>query len=98
MDLGSNGIKIKWMRGDNFNSWKHRIQHVLSMKELRKFITIDDPDHEDYTLKSWGLSDKKAIAIIGLTLSNNHLEQIRHVNSTKEMWTSICDIYKNILS
>eukprot|EP00171_Calliarthron_tuberculosum_P021771 IDg21771t1 len=34
------------------------------------------------------------MAIIGLTLSDNDLEQVRHATTSRQMWNLLCDIYE----
>ena len=93
MDTNS-GIRIDKLRDDNFHTWKTRIQLVLSLKEVDGYISDDPPDRESDSYSEWNKGDLKAKALIGLTLSDAHLEQVQHAGSAKEMWTLICDIFE----
>ncbi|NEO95121.1 MAG: hypothetical protein F6K56_34975, partial [Moorea sp. SIO3G5] len=41
-------------------------------------------------LATWKKKDAKAQALIGLTLSDELLENVREVSTAKEMWQAIC--------
>ena len=71
--------------------WKIRIQHVLALKDLDNFLE-DEPPTDSTQLAAWTKKDRKAQAIIGLTLSNDLLENVRDVNSTKNMWLAIKNV------
>ena len=92
------GVRIDKLREDNFHTWKTRIQLVLSLKEVDSYILNDDParDADDYPAlhAEWRKGDQKAKAMIGLTLSDAHLEQIQHDITAKQMWNMICDIFE----
>ena len=80
---------------DNFHTWKTRIQLVLSLKEVDSYISDHPPDRESDSYSDWRKGDLKAKALIGLTLSDSHLEQVQHADiSAKHMWTLICDIFE----
>ena len=82
------------LRGDNFHTWKARSQLVLALKQVDNHLTADLPDSISDSYPGWQNSDVKAMAIIGLTLSDEHLEQVQHSITAKEMWKLICDIYE----
>ena len=90
----NSGIRIDKLREDNFHTWKTRIQLVLSLKEVDSYISDDPPDRESDSYSEWRKGDLKAKALIGLTLSDTHLEQVQHAYSAKEMWILICDIFE----
>ncbi len=46
----------------------------------------DDPPTDATELVLWKKKDKKARAVIGLTLSNDMLENVREADSAKKMW------------
>ncbi len=76
MDV-TGGIKLKKLNNTNFHAWKQKIQLVLSLRELDNFIN-DDPsamDADNY--REWCKNDRKAAALIGLSLSDEHLEHVR---------------------
>ena len=95
MDSELSGIKIEKLNDSNFHIWKVKIQIVLSIRELEKNLEAKStPAQTAPNYRDWWRSDAKARAFIGLSLSNNHLEQVQHSKSAKEMWKSVCDIYE----
>ena len=93
MDSDSTSMKIEQLKDTNYHAWKIRIQHVLTLKNLKKYIT-DDPPSDSTELATWASQDEKAQAIIGLTLSDELLENVREVDSAKEMWTAIKNVFE----
>ena len=81
------------MNDPNFHAWKQKIVLILSLKDLDEFIE-DDPPTEKSELCKWTKSDRKARAIIGLSLSDEHLEHVRDVETAKEMWTAIKNVFE----
>ncbi len=73
MESESNSMKIETLNDSNYHSWKIRIQHVLALKDLEELLE-EDPPTETAALPTWKKKDKKARAVIGLTLSNDMLE------------------------
>ena len=93
MDSENSSIKIDELDNSNYHYWKIRIQHILALKDLDNFLE-DDPPTDSTQLAAWTKKDKKAQAIIGLTLSNDLLENVRDVNSTKNMWLAIKNVFE----
>lgn len=70
MDIGSK--KVDKFNNSNFLAWKQKIQLVLSLRELDDY-TQDDPPVEDAEVyREWCKCDRKEMAIIGLSLSDEH--------------------------
>ena len=69
---------------------------MLTLKDLEKFLE-EDPPVENFAMSNeipqWK-KDKKAQAIIGLTLSDDLLENVREVQTSKEMWLAIKNIFE----
>ena len=86
--MDSDQIRIDRLNHGNFHAWKIRIQHVLNLKGLEDFIICDPPSNPT-ELGTWRKKDGKAQATIGLTLSDEILENVRDISSAKEMWDSI---------
>ena len=93
MDSDSTSVKIEQLKESNYHAWKIRIQHVLTLKGLKKYIEEGPPSDSD-ELNSWIEKDLKAQAIIGLTLSDELLENVREVSSAKEMWAAIKNVFE----
>ncbi len=88
--------KIDKLNHSNYHFWKIRIEHVLALKDLEEFL-VDDPPGEHATtteVTQWTRKDKKAQAIIGLTLSDDLLENVREVKTAKEMWHTIKNVFE----
>ena len=95
MDLGQ-GIKytIDKLDASNFHVWKRKITLMLSLKDLDYVLTSDIPDENSDEYKVWEKDNIKACAMIGLTISDDHFEQVQHTSDAKEMWRLILDIYE----
>ena len=87
-------IKIEKLNDDNYHTWKHRIQFALSLRDLDEYLTAEPPASEHSTFASWKKNDKKAKAMIALSLQDDHLEQVQHATSAKEIWNLISDIFE----
>ena len=79
-------------QGINYHTWKIRIQHVLTLKGLKRYI-IEDPTTDRGELDTWTEKDAKIQAIIGLTLSVELFGNVREVTTAKEMWNSIKNVF-----
>lgn len=93
MDSTSGSLKIDKLTTSIF-SWKHKVQLVLSYRELdeyigEKFSPPTDPD-ESF---NWHRSDRMAMVIIGLSLSDLHLNHFGGITCAHAMWRSILDIF-----
>ena len=71
MDSNSSTFKIDQLDTSNYHYWKMQIQHVLALKDLENFLEDDPPTPTPTEIALWKKNDKKAQAIIGLTLSND---------------------------
>ncbi len=81
----------------NYHFWKIHIEHVLALKDLDDFL-VDDPPRNEHAnpteILQWKRKDKKAQAIIGLTLSDDLLQNTREVKTAKEMWEAIKNVFE----
>ena len=93
MDDVGTSTKIEKLHDSNFHAWKQKIVLVLALKDLDDFIESDPPADSEQLAK-WMKSDRKARAIIGLSLSDEHLEHVRDVETTKQMWNAILDVFE----
>ena len=84
MDLGQ-GIKytIDKLDASNFHVWKRKITLMLSLKDLDYVLTSDIPDEDSDEYKVWEKDNIKACAMIGLTISDDHFEQVQHTSDAK---------------
>ena len=93
MNSDSGQIKIDQLHHGNYHAWKIRIQHLLNLKGLEDFI-VDNPPSDPEQLKVWKKKDGKAQATIGLSLSDDMLENVRDVSSAKDMWNCIKNVFE----
>ena len=91
-DIGSS-TKIEKLNDNNFHAWKQKIVLILALKDLDDLIEKDAPTDKD-ELAKWTKNDRKARAVIGLSLCDMHLEHVRDVSTAKEMWKSITDVFE----
>ncbi len=92
-DLGSSATKIEKLNDSNFHFWKQKIVLLLALKDLDDLIEKDAPSEKDKD-DDWDKKDRRARAIIGLSLSDEHLEHVRDVKTAKEMWKAITDVFE----
>lgn len=89
-------LKIEKLCQDNFHSWKQKVMHILSFRELDALIDAiclppaDDPDAKAIWLRNY----RKEMAVIALSLSNGHLSHVEVVSCISEMWRSILNIFE----
>ena len=97
MDNKHGGITIEKLRDDNFHTWKQRIRFVLSIRDLDDILDQEPPviNSDDYA--AWKSNDKKTRALIGLSLSDAHLEQVAHHETAQKMWKAICDMFEMLV-
>eukprot|EP00737_Agarophyton_chilense_P003002 gb/GEZJ01003471.1/.p1 GENE.gb/GEZJ01003471.1/~~gb/GEZJ01003471.1/.p1 ORF type:complete len:730 (-),score=111.20 gb/GEZJ01003471.1/:63-2252(-) len=87
------GVKIEKLVEDNFHVWKQKIELLLALKDLDGHLDSVRPTDED-ELSTWKKKDAKARAIIGLTLSDEHLDHVRDADNAADMWKAICDVFQ----
>ena len=89
--------EIEKLANSNYHYSKIQIENPLIFKDLKNFLYHDPPIADTSTaaqIVSWRKKDKKAQAIIGRSLSNDLLENVRDVTSTKDMWISIKNVFE----
>jgi len=71
------------------------VQFILTFRELGDHIdkNIQAPTNAD-SLSAWRKEDGKARAIIGLSLSDEHLEHVRDCDTAMAMWMAIEDLFQ----
>ena len=75
------------------HSWKVRIQCVLTLKDLEDFL-VEYPPTATVEITASTKKDRKAQAIIGLSLSDELLENVREVETAKAMWTAVKNVFE----
>lgn len=93
MEMESATTKIEKLNQSNYFAWKQKISLLLALKDLDDHLTSERPADESEAI-AWDKSDKKAQAIIGLSLSDPILENVRHVDNAASMWKTIQNIFE----
>ena len=96
MESGSGMFKIEKLSESNFHVWKQKVELILAFRELDDHISDSAPATlpNDPQLDSWVKADAKARAVIGLTLSDEHLEHVRDCETAAAMWSAITDLFQ----
>ena len=92
-DIDGSSTRIEKLNDSNFHAWKQNIVLLLALKDLDDLIETDPPTDKT-ELAKWLKNDRKARAVIGLSLSDEHLEHARDVESAKEMWQTIMNVFE----
>lgn len=93
MDLTSGSMKLEKLNENNYHAWKQKIMYLLAFKDLEGHI-LEDPPEQSTTSTGWYSLDKKAMALIGLSLSDEILENVRDCESAREMWKAIMNVFE----
>ncbi len=97
MESERSSTKIGKLNNSNYHFWKIRIVHILTLKDLENFLDDEVPSPDTSRpeeIAKWKKGDKKAQAIIGLTLSDDLLENVWEVETTKAMWSAIKNVFE----
>lgn len=70
------------------------MQLILPLKEIGHRLVDVPPNKTSAHHSAWQKADHKGRAIIELTLSSAHLEQVQHASTAKRMRSFICDIFE----
>ena len=89
-------FKIEKLSESNFHVWKQKVELILAFRELEDHISdsVSSPPPNDLAYDSWVKADAKARAVIGLTLSDEHLEHVRDCDTAVSMWSTIVDLFQ----
>lgn len=71
---GLTGFKIEKLCENIFHIWQKNIKMLLSLKELGSHVDVEKSSQKDRQLDSWAMNDARAMALIGLNLSDDYLE------------------------
>lgn len=90
-------MKIEKINETNFHAWKQKIQLVLAHQEVEKLIedSPTPPADDSDELQAWLRKDKTARMIIGLSLSDDMLENVRHTSTEKHMCDEILQVFES---
>jgi len=82
----------------NYFDWAFEIEMLLCSKDLfdhclfskeEKFQKEIIDEFESAEVKKWNSDDKKAIAMIGINVSQKYFSTIKNCSSCKEVWISL---------
>ena len=93
---GGGSVRIDKLTDANFYVWKQKIQLLLALRDVDQYIIegrVPSDEHPEERRK-WVRGDRKAKALIGLSLSDEHLEHVRDAESAREMWESILNVFE----
>ena len=93
MDSSGAGVfKIEKLGESNYHVWKQKVELLLAFRELGNHISVNaQPEKLE---PEWLKTDSKAKAVIGLTLSDEHLEHVRECKTAADMWKVIADLFQ----
>ncbi|CDF39664.1 unnamed protein product [Chondrus crispus] len=93
---GGGSIRIDKLTDSNFYVWKQKIQLLLALRDVDQYIVEGRVPSEERAeeRKKWIRGDSKAKALIGLSLSDEHLEHVRDVDTAHEMWEAIVNVFE----
>lgn len=78
----------------NFHVWKQKIDLIIAYREVDHVVSERNPyDEGSSEHKRWVRSDKVALPVIGLSLSDDMLEHVRGLETAKEMLESIVNVF-----
>lgn len=89
-------IKIDKLDTSNYHSWNIRVKDILTIRDILNFLHEDPPvtPSTPIDISLWHKTDENAQAIIGLSLPNDLLGNIRNLSTTKEMRTALWNVFE----
>lgn len=98
MENSESTLKIEKLSDSNYHSWKQKTTPVSTLKNLDQYLTEGAPKKEDDSdgkrTEKWPRDDQKAQAIIGLAMSDEHLEHVKYAKSAEDMRETIKNVYE----
>lgn len=88
-------MRIDKLRDNKFHNWKQKVILILSFRQLRTFVILKPPPIVPVAFDVWKMKDQTSMTLIGLSLSNTHLDQDEGTNSAQEIWHCILHIVDN---
>lgn len=92
-DLGGSSTKFENLNHSKFHAWRQETLAIFALRGLEEFTENDLPT-DKAELAEWEKSDRKTRAIIGLSLSDEHLAHVSDVSTGKEMWEAIMIVFE----
>jgi gag-polypeptide of LTR copia-type len=95
MDTG--GFKIDKLNDKNYHTWKQKIELLLPFRDLDEVVFGDPPPDmatDEEVAYAFKKLDEKAKAVIGLTLSDEHLEHVRDAQTAADVWKCLMNVFQ----
>lgn len=89
MDDKNSGFKIEKLNGSNYLAVKLEIELVLAIPELSEHLKNHPGPLNNDDLPVWTKNDAIEKSIIGLSLSDEHLEHVRDDHSAYDIWVDL---------
>lgn len=93
MDGKYSGFKIEKLTDSNYYYWKQKIELVLTFLALSNHLENRTVPTNNADLSIWTKNDAKGKAMIGLLLSNKHLEHVSDVQTAYYMCVAIWNTF-----
>ncbi|UYV83826.1 hypothetical protein LAZ67_X000320 [Cordylochernes scorpioides] len=88
-----NEIPIAKFDGDNFPSWKYRVESILESKDLINFL-IEDLPGEETERQKWKIKGSQAKGIITCAMTDSQVSLILTCKTSKQIWASLTKRYE----
>lgn len=86
--------KIEKLSESSFHVWKQKVELIITFRELEEHIGASSQLPTTEVDSKWLEDDSKAEDVIGLTLSEEHLEHVRDFKTASTMWSTIMDLFQ----
>jgi hypothetical protein len=81
----------------NYHTWKQKIELLLAFRDFDEVVFGDPPPDmatDEEVAYAFKRLDAKAKAVIGLTLSDEHLEHVRDAQTAADMWKCLMNVFQ----
>lgn len=90
-------ISMGKLSNENYFTWKYKMEMLLKKEGVWRVIIKEKPaptSSNSALIEKWEENDEKAMALIGLSVQDNQLQNIRNAKSAKESWTSLKNFHE----
>lgn len=94
MEDSGGGVKNAQLTDSNYHSWKQKIGMLLSLRDRDHSLEEGIPTNDDDEKAKWIRADRKAMADIGFSLSDEQLEHVRDAKREKGMRDAIVGVFE----
>lgn len=82
---------VEKLNDTNYQIWKFRLEMLLTKDDLWHVVEKGKPDKIN---NDWEKKNRHAMAVISLSVDDNHLMQIKNDKTAHDMWNSLSNIYE----